>query len=77
MNCYESDMMDPKTTDDANELGKEVYDIPDFVDTRKNTRLYQRFYFGLTIIRVEMVFENPNGKDVNHTLVVDHKYYGN
>ncbi len=70
-------MMDPKTEDNAKLLGQEWCDVPDFVDTSETARLYQRFYFGLTIIRVEMVFENPNGKDVKHTLVVDHNYRGN
>ncbi len=71
-------MMDPKTEDDASLLGEEWYDVPTFVDTSCETaRSISRFYFGLTIIRVETVFENPKGKDVKHTLVVHHNYHGN
>ncbi len=77
MNCYESDMIDPKTKDDAKLLRKKRYDVPGFVDTSKTARFIQRFYFGLALIRVEMVFENPKGKDVKHTLDVHHNYHGN
>ncbi len=77
MNCYESDMMDPKINDEATLLGKERYDVPDSVDTSKTASYIQRFYFGLTIIRMEMVFENANGEDLIHTLDVDHNYHRN
>ncbi len=73
---YETDQMDPKTVEDAKKLGAVLYDIPEFVDIKK-AQVKQKYYFGLTAIRVEMVFENPNGKDVVETLVIDHDYHGN
>ncbi len=76
INIYESDDLDPKTIEDMNELGGVWHDIPDFVDTQTGF-LTKRFFFGSTTIRVDVIFENPNGKDVKKTLVVDHDFRGN
>ncbi len=75
-NIYESDMKNPKTIDDAKLLGKIEYQIPDFVDLRKGY-INEKYFFGLTTIRVELTFENPNGQDVVKILTVDHDYHGN
>ncbi len=72
MRLYESDELDPKTIEDVKELGG-VYvsqDIPNFVDTRK-ARANFKFYFGLTTIRVDGIFENPNGKDMVTRMFVE------
>ncbi len=76
LSIYESDELDPKTIEDVNLLGKVLHDVPDFVDTR-TAYSKEEFYFGLTTIRVDVTFENPNGKDVVKSLVVDHDYHGN
>ncbi len=76
MAIYESDGVDAKTIKDVNKLGEVWHDVPDFVDTR-TAFATQNFYFGLTTIRVDTRFDNPNGKDVVKRLVVEHDYHGN
>ncbi len=76
LSIYESHELDPKTIEDVNKLGGVWHDIPRFVDTRK-ADITQKFYFGLTTIRVHVTFENPNGKDVVKSLEIDHDYHGN
>ncbi len=75
---FESDELDPKTihSQQVTKVGNVSYDVPDFVDTW-TAHVIKKFYFGLTTIRVETTFENPNGKDVVKTLVIDHDYHGN
>ncbi len=76
MSIYGSDELDPKTIDPDKKLGEVWHDIPDFVDTRA-AYSKKEFYFGLTTIRVDVTFENPNGKDVVKRLEVVHDYHDN
>ncbi len=72
---YESDLLDPKTLDEVTELGIVGHAMPDFVDHMK-ANVTEKYYFGLSTIRVVLSVENPNGETLTKSLVVDHDFHG-